>query len=46
MLEANGDSEGAREHVRSALTAWEPADTSFEPAREARAKLAGLSGAG
>ena len=45
LLEANGDIEGAREHVRSALTAWEPADESFEPAREARAKLAALSGA-
>lgn len=43
-LEANGDMESAREHVLSALTAWEPADESFEPAREARAKLADLSG--
>ncbi|WP_419858182.1 tetratricopeptide repeat protein [Candidatus Palauibacter irciniicola] len=45
VLEANGDIEGAREHVRSALAAWEPADEGFEPAREARAKLAELSGA-
>lgn len=45
VLEANGDMEGALEHVQSALTAWEPADESFEPAREARAKLADLSGA-
>ena len=42
VLEANGDLEGAREHVQSALTAWEPADGSFEPAREARATLAEL----
>ena len=44
VLEANSDIEGAREHARSALTAWEPADASFEPAREARAKLAELDG--
>lgn len=44
VLEASGDTEGAREHLRSALTAWDAADASFEPAREARAKLAGLGG--
>ena len=45
VAEARGDTEGAREHVRSALEAWEPAVESFEPAREARAKLAGHGGA-
>ena len=45
VQEANGDVEGAREHLRSALAAWEPADAAFEPAREARAKLAELDGA-
>ncbi|WP_420616707.1 tetratricopeptide repeat protein [Candidatus Palauibacter sp.] len=45
VAEARSDADGAREHVRSALTAWEPADASFEPARDARAKLAELDGA-
>ncbi|MYG19030.1 MAG: tetratricopeptide repeat protein [Gemmatimonadales bacterium] len=45
VLEANGDIENSREHVQSALTAGEPADKSFAPALEARAKLADLSGA-
>ena len=44
VLEGNGNIEGALAHVRSALAAWEPADASFEPAREARAKLAELAG--
>ena len=44
VLEANGDIEGARGHARSALMAWEPADEGFEPARQARAKLAELGG--
>ncbi len=45
VLEVNGNPEGAREHLRSALAAWAPADASFEPPREARAKLAELDGA-
>ena len=44
VLETRGDAEGAREHLQSALSAWESADETFEPAREAREKLAGLSG--
>ena len=44
VLEARGDVEGAVEHLRSALVAWENADGDFEPAREARAKLAELGG--
>lgn len=43
VLEARGDSAGAAEHLGSALLAWEPADESFEPAREARARLAQLN---
>ncbi|WP_425155423.1 tetratricopeptide repeat protein [Candidatus Palauibacter sp.] len=39
VLEARGDAPGALEHLRSALAAWESADESFEPAREARALL-------
>ncbi|WP_419164550.1 tetratricopeptide repeat protein [Candidatus Palauibacter sp.] len=45
VLEARGETERAREHLRSALTAWEPADDSFEPARTARAKRSELDGA-
>ena len=44
VLEARGDTAGASAHLRSALAAWEPADASFEPAREARAMLAELEG--
>ena len=45
VLEARSETERAREHLRSALTAWEPADDSFEPARTARAKLSEWDGA-
>ena len=44
VLEARGDTGGAVTHLEKALAAWEPADESFEPAREARAKLAALAG--
>ena len=44
VLEARGDVGGAVEHLRSALAAWENADETFEPAREAREKLAELGG--
>ena len=44
VLEARGDTAGAVEHLESALAAWENADGDFEPAREARAKLAELGG--
>jgi len=44
VLEARGDTEGAVTHLGRALAAWEPADESFEPAREARATLAELEG--
>lgn len=44
VLEAKGNVEGAVEHLRSALAAWENADETFEPAWEARAKLAELGG--
>ncbi len=44
VMEARGDTAGASAHLRSALAAWEPADASFEPAREARAMLAELEG--
>ena len=39
VLEARGDLEGAVEHLRSALAAWENADEDYGPARAARAKL-------
>lgn len=42
VLEARGDAGGAVEHLEQALVAWENADGDFEPAREARAKLAEL----
>ena len=42
VLEARGDTAGAVEHLVSALAAWEPADESYEPAREARTVLAAL----
>ena len=41
-LEADGDIEAAVDHLLTALNAWESADTSFAPAREARDKLAEL----
>ena len=44
VLEARGDTAGAVEHLERALAAWENADETFEPAREARAKLAELGG--
>ena len=44
VLESLGDTAGAAAHLRSALAAWQPADPSFEPAREARAMLADLEG--
>ena len=44
VLEAKGDIGGAVEHRRSALAVWENADADFEPAREARVKLAELGG--
>ena len=46
VLEARGDMSRGLDHVRSALAAWEPADEAFEPARDARAKLQALDGAG
>ncbi|MYA42672.1 MAG: tetratricopeptide repeat protein [Gemmatimonadetes bacterium] len=39
LLEAQGDLDGAVEHLRSALTTWESADEDYEPARQARAAL-------
>ena len=44
VREARGDIAGAVEHLRSALVAWENAADAFEPAREAREKLAELGG--
>ena len=46
LREAREDVAGAIAHVRSALAAWENADAAFEPAREAREKLAELGGWG
>lgn len=42
VLEARGDTAGAVQHLVSALAAWELADESYEPAREARSMLAAL----
>ncbi len=46
VLEARGDIEGAASHLESALAAWEPADESFKPAREARARAGRISSTG
>ena len=44
LLEAQGDLDGAVEHLKSALAAWENAVDDYEPARQARAKLEELRG--
>ena len=43
LMEARGDVEAAVEHLMTALDVWENADDDYEPAREARAKVAELS---
>ena len=43
LMEARGDIEATVDHLKSALTVWENADADFDPAREARAKLAELA---
>ena len=42
ILERNSDAAGAVEHLRLALLAWAGADEGFQPARDAREKLAEL----
>jgi len=44
VLEQKGNVAGAVEHLRGALAAWENADEVFQPARDAREKLAELRG--
>lgn len=44
VLEARGDAAGAAGHLKMALVAWETADEAYEPALEARGKLAELEG--
>ncbi|MDE2764768.1 MAG: tetratricopeptide repeat protein [Gemmatimonadota bacterium] len=44
VLEARGDAVAAVENLKAALVAWETADETYEPAREARGKMAGLEG--
>ena len=44
VLERKSDLPGAVEHLRAALRAWENADGNFQPARDAREKLAELGG--
>ncbi len=44
VREARGDAAGAVEHLKAALVAWETADETYEPAREARSRLAELEG--
>ena len=44
LLERKGDVAGAVEHLQAALGAWEHADEDFQPARDAREKLAELGG--
>jgi len=46
VLEARGDIKGAASHLERALAAWEPADESFKPAREARARAGRISSTG
>ena len=43
LMETKGDTRTAVEHLKSALAVWENADEDFEPAQQARAKLAELS---
>ena len=43
LMEAQGDTRTAIEHLRSALAVWENADEDYEPAHQARTKLAELS---
>lgn len=42
LLELQDNLDGALEHLRTALAAWENADEDYEPARQARAKLENL----
>ena len=44
VLEQKGNVAGAVEYLRAALAAWETADEVFQPARDAREKLAALGG--
>ena len=44
VLERKGDVGRAVEHLRAALAAWENADAIFQPAHDAREKLAALGG--
>ena len=44
LLERKGDVAEAVEHLRAALAAWENADAIFQPAHDAREKLAALGG--
>ena len=44
LMETHEDLGAAVEHLTNALTVWENADEDFEPAQQARAKLAELSG--
>ena len=44
VLEAEGDTAEALDHLRTSLGVWEEADRNFPAAREARAKLAELRG--
>ena len=43
LMETQGDTRTAVEHLESALAVWENADEDYEPAQQARAKLAELS---
>lgn len=42
LMAERGDIDAAVEHLMGALAVWENADEGFEPARQARAKLAEL----
>jgi tetratricopeptide (TPR) repeat protein len=46
VLEDQGSLDEARQHLERALTAWESADASFEPAARVREALARLGGGG
>ncbi|MYB04916.1 MAG: tetratricopeptide repeat protein [Gemmatimonadetes bacterium] len=43
LMETQGDTRTAVEHLKSALAVWENADEDYEPAQQARAKLSELS---
>jgi len=44
VIEGRGDTAQAIQHLRTSLSVWENADTTYLPAREARARMEALGG--